>query len=251
MSTIKIANHNGEPEIFHSFQGEGKNIGTPAIFVRLSLCNLYCVWCDTDYTWNWENTNYPHVNDDKTGYQKFKKADNILNLSAQDILKVIKKHNCKNVIITGGEPLVQHKQLTEVFQLLKDEDYHIEIETNGTIIPNSELDELTDQYNVSIKLSNSKVHDNDRLVRHAIEFFRDSKKSNFKFVVDSREDLEEVLDLTKTYAIEKKRVYLMPQGTTKEMLLEREKWLRSECERIGFNYTTRKHVELFGDRRGV
>ena len=193
MSTLKIANHNGEPEIFHSFQGEGNNIGVPAIFVRLSLCNLYCIWCDTDYTWNWEGTNYSHVNDEKSGYKKFKREDNILKLSAQDIFEEIKKYDCKDVIITGGEPLVQHKQLIELFRLLKGQDYHIEIETNGTIIPNSELDELSDQYNVSIKLSNSNVLDTDRLVPNAIEFFRESKKSNFKFVVDSKNDMEEVL----------------------------------------------------------
>ena len=46
----------GSPEIFHTLQGEGASLGFPAVFLRLSLCNLHCHWCDTPYTWNWEQT---------------------------------------------------------------------------------------------------------------------------------------------------------------------------------------------------
>src|SRR3546814_18916937 len=50
----------GEPEIFASLQGEGPSAGTPVEFVRLSRCNIACVWCDTAYPWPFEGDNRPH-----------------------------------------------------------------------------------------------------------------------------------------------------------------------------------------------
>lgn len=248
---IKVAKYKGDPEIFLSFQGEGKNLGRPSIFIRLSLCNLYCIWCDTDYTWNWKGTDYKHIKDNDPNYEKFEKDDCIIKVSADDIMSIVRTLDCKNIVITGGEPLVQHKQLIELFKSLKSEGYHIEIETNGTIIPNDNLDVLSDQYNVSIKLSNAHVKKEDRIIPDAINYFANSEKSNFKFVVDNMVDLQEIEALIVEYSLDKELVYLMPQGTTSEMILEKSKWLEEVCKNKGYHFTTRKHVELYGDKRGV
>lgn len=251
MSALKLANHNGKPEIFHSIQGEGKNLGQESVFIRLSLCNLYCKWCDTDYTWNWIGTKYPHNRDADPAYEKFDKSTNILSLTDDDIMDYVRQYNCKNIVLTGGEPLVQHKSLAGLCMQLKDEGCHIEVETNGTIVPNEKLENLLDQYNVSVKLSNSGVNKEERIVPDAVRFFAGSPKSNFKFVLDSVEDLNEVLEIIKEFQIDPNRVYLMPQGINVDELQQRESWVRHICEVQGFHFTTRKHIEMFGSKRGV
>ncbi|PKQ68281.1 7-carboxy-7-deazaguanine synthase QueE [Raineya orbicola] len=250
---LQIAQLDKKPEIFYSIQGEGKSIGKPSIFIRLSLCNLYCFWCDTDYTWNWEGTNYPHLNDKNPNYQKFNKADSIIKLTEKQIIAEIQKYNCHRLIFTGGEPLVQQKKLLSLLAQLKKQNpqYHIEFETNGTIIPIPELEALTNQYNVSLKLENSKVRLQERLKPKAIHFFAQNDKANFKFVVDSPKDLDEILEIIQKYAIFHDKVYLMPQGTKPAILRKKQQWLVEICKQYQFNYTDRLHILIYGDKRGI
>lgn len=98
-------------EIFFSLNGEGLLMGVPTIFVRLSGCNLNCVWCDTKYAQD-------------TGTEK----------SVEDILEeVLACDNgfCDWVLLTGGEPLLQ--EIGSLVHKLKDAGYRIGIETNGSI----------------------------------------------------------------------------------------------------------------------
>lgn len=250
---MKLAKLNNKPEIFYSIQGEGKNIGKPSIFIRLSLCNLYCTWCDTDYTWNWEKTNFSHNNDVNSDYKKFVKKDFIINLKNKEIFNIINKINCNNYVITGGEPMVQHKELLGFLRELKIENRlcHVEMETNGTLVPNKELDALINQFNVSLKLSNSKVNEKERIIDKSISYFSNSKKSNFKFVVDTKDDLNEILLLKKKFEIQNDKIYLMPQGTKVASLKEKQLWLIEICKEYEFNYTDRLHIHIYGDKRGV
>jgi 7-carboxy-7-deazaguanine synthase len=250
---IKLAKLHNKPEIFYTVQGEGKNMGKPAVFIRLSLCNLYCVWCDTDYTWNWEHTSFKHNNDALKGYKKYRKEDLIVRMSDEEILSSVSHFNCNNIVITGGEPFVQQKDLKSFMALLKKNNpqYHIEFETNGTFVPLTEVDALSDQYNVSIKLANSNVLDKDRINPAAIDFFSKSAKSNFKFVIDTDKDMDEVLSLIKQYNIKNTAVYLMPQGITVEMLKQKQLWIVEICKKYNFNYTDRMHIHIWGNKRGI
>src|SRR3990167_10969815 len=146
MALVLATQAPGEPEIFASLQGEGPSAGTPVAFVRLSRCNLACVWCDTAYTWHFEGDNRPHC-----GGETFARKANQVTLDVADVAARIAALGQKRLVVTGGEPLLQAGALAELLELLPD--MSVEIETNGTIAPPARLDIRVDQYNVSPKLA--------------------------------------------------------------------------------------------------
>jgi 7-carboxy-7-deazaguanine synthase len=91
-------------EIFKSVQGEGVNLGKEVIFIRLANCNLNCKFCDT-------------------------KHNEYKELYINEIIEILEKLKCRNVIITGGEPTIQN--LTPLLNTLNKK-YWIGLETNGT-----------------------------------------------------------------------------------------------------------------------
>lgn len=248
--TIKIAKPDQEPEIFYSIQGEGKNMGQPSIFVRTSLCNLHCSWCDTDYTWNWEGTRFTHDNDARPGYRKFKKSAVIAEMELEKVVAAIQQYPCKNIILTGGEPMLQQPALTALMQALG-EGYWFEVETNGTLLPDPGFEAAVHQYNVSPKLSNSNNSQKLRERPKVYRYFAQSEKAYFKFVVANPEELQEVRALITRYNIAPSRTYLMPEGTSTERLASKQEWLVEACKAHGYHFTSRLHIFIYGNKRGV
>lgn len=250
---LKLARLHGHPEIFHSIQGEGKSMGMPAVFIRTSLCNLHCLWCDTDYTWNWTGTRFRHQNDQKPGYTKFDKKAWIATCTLDEIVEQVIRFPCYNIILTGGEPMLQQPALTDLIGKLRQISprYRFEVETNGTLTPNGDFDEAVDQYNVSPKLENSGNPSKLREKPAAYRFFAQSKKACFKFVVAEKTDLDEVLKLLDRYAIPPEKVWLMPEGNNRRTLTKRRQWIVEMCKEHGFWYADRLHVQIWGSKKGV
>ena len=96
-------------EIFKSIQGETSYAGTPFIFIRTTGCNLRCRWCDTTYAYD-EGEDY----------------------SIDEIVRILGKYDCRNVVITGGEPLLQEDTPLLAEYLVKN-GYNVFVETNGSI----------------------------------------------------------------------------------------------------------------------
>lgn len=206
-------------------QGEGKSTGLAVMFIRLAMCNLRCVWCDTKYTWDWQN---------------FDRTKEVHEMSISQILSQLKKTDVKAVVISGGEPFLQQKQLTQLLRELKTLGYWVEIETNGTIIPTPEFVQLIDQINCSPKLANSGDLEKLRLKPLALQALQATGKANFKFVMSSQIDVFEVLQLVRKYSL--KEIYLMPEGVTKEALAEKEELVKYVCQATGFKFSPRLHV---------
>ena len=97
-------------EIYKSIQGESTYVGLPCIFVRLTGCNLRCVWCDTAYAFD--------------GGKK---------LSVGKILDQVKSFGINLVEITGGEPLLQKEVFTLMEKLLKNK-FLVMLETGGVAL---------------------------------------------------------------------------------------------------------------------
>lgn len=239
----------GEPEIFHSLQGEGVSVGKPSVFVRLSGCNLNCHWCDTPYTWNFAGTGFVHRDDQADVPTKYDRASNSLVLPVETVAQAITAFDCKRIIFTGGEPLLQQPALAQLCALLGDQ-YHIEIESNATIPLTPAFEPHVDQLNLSPKLAHSR-NDDSRINPAALSGFAKDRRAWFKFVVAAPDDVAEVVALMGSYAIPRERVLLMPEGVTSAVLREREQWLSPLCLQHGFMMSDRLHIHLYGDTRGT
>lgn len=234
----------GEPEIFAALQGEGPSAGWPCAFVRLSRCNLACVWCDTAYTWRFAGDNRAHR--DGIAYDR---AANQLTLSEAEVAACIAALAQPRLVITGGEPLLQAAALARMIALLPDT--AIEVETNGTIIPAAALDASIHQYNVSPKLAHSANPRDLALVPAALAHFAADPRAFFKFVIAQGHDVAQVRTLAATYAVPPTRILLMPEGRDSATLRARATWLSDICLTNGFRYSDRLHIHLHGDTRGT
>ncbi len=238
----------GSPEIFHTLQGEGRNVGTPSVFIRASLCNLHCVWCDTAYTWNWEDTNFSHEND-----RKFRREEQIVELSSNEICEFVEPFPCNNFVFTGGEPLLQEKAWVELMDALlaANPGSTFEVETNGTLFPGAAFLERVHQFNVSPKLCNSGVEESRRYFPDVIRSLRDTGKVDFKFVVGDQEDLDEVLRFVGDCEIPTQNIFLMPRALTVAELEKNQSFAAEAAQSKGFKYSDRLHLRLYGAKRGV
>lgn len=164
-------------EIFTSFQGEGPFIGKRATFLRLSKCNLNCDFCDTESR-------------DEGEIMSIEDVKNAL-------LDEFDKHNTDFLVITGGEPTLQYKELRELLPLL-DGKCEIQFETNGTSHENP-IEEV--YYVISPKTDKENVY--KRYLQYGNVFF--------KFVIENQTDIDFVLELLEKYEKPANEVYLQPE----------------------------------------
>jgi 7-cyano-7-deazaguanosine (preQ0) biosynthesis protein QueE len=217
-----------------TWQGEGPSTGRRAGFVRLGRCNLACSWCDTPYTWRWDD------------------HDPAVELTTRDTAGVVEELLAMDVglvVVTGGEPLLQQSHLPALLRPLRELGIAVEIETAGTIAPTDELVALVDRFNVSPKLANSGNPLDRRQRPEVLRAFEATGKAAFKFVVVDERDLPEIDGLGADNGLTD--VWVMPERTDAVTVVERAKALADPVGARRWNLSTRLHVLLWGDRRGV
>ncbi|APJ02806.1 7-carboxy-7-deazaguanine synthase QueE [Silvanigrella aquatica] len=235
-------------EIYPCLQGEGVNLGKPSLLVRFQICNLRCVWCDTPYTHTFKSD--PLEKENSKSKQKF------VRYTLETLVEKIKSFQINHLILTGGEPTLQNLGL--LMRTLGN-NFTAEVESNGTRIPHLQIPNFLEQdynlmqWNISPKFSNSGEKIISESLHHWSHLSQNHNSVYFKFVVRKdfvENDMTEILDIVKTYHLEKARVLLMPEGTHLESQINNV-WLHDKCIKYGFRYTPRLHVLLFGNLRGV
>jgi len=146
-------------DIFHSIEGEGKWSGFPSIFIRMSGCNLDCLYCDENF-------------------------DNHTRMTADEIVDKIKEYPAKRVRITGGEPMLQ--DLSDLMKELYFKCDRIAIETNGTRYDN-DVFESADLISCDIKGPSSGEESDYKVIQKLYHRFKG--KTEFKFVIANLGDL--------------------------------------------------------------
>ena len=242
----------GGPEIFRSFQGEGPMAGRTRTFVRLSGCNLHCVWCDTAYTWNWRGGPFAHERDAPGASHQFDPAAEMVKLDVAEVAARIAALPAEAIVVTGGEPLMQAEAVRALIGLLRATSpaIGVEIETNGSLAPGA-LAETVDLFVVSPKLAHSGNEASLALKRDALRAFAGLTHAVFKFVAREADDVRRAAALMDQLGVPSQRVMIMPEGVDSETLRARAAMLAPAIMACGFAFSDRLHVHLFGARRGV
>ena len=222
-------------EIFYSIQGEGMLTGVPSVFVRVSGCNLRCVWCDTPYTsWNPEGRE----------------------MTPAEIADQVRAYKASHAVLTGGEPMIFPESI-ELTRLLTEAGLHITVETAGTVYQPV----IADLMSISPKLASSTPHEreggkwatqHDRL-RYRPDVLRKLTSRypyQLKFVVTEPGDMPEILKIADEIGCDPRCVVLMPEGTSSDAIRSRAAWIAGLCTRHGFRYSPRLHIDIWGNERG-
>ncbi len=209
-------------EIFFSIQGEGMEIGLPTVFVRLFACDLRCTWCDSMYAV--EGKDY-------------------IEMTIEEVKKEIQKLKCKRVCITGGEPLIQKKELEVLAVDLTGDGYTILLETSGHKDPPPIFWTENCLISMDCKCPSSGMEE-----KMDFSLFQKLRpKDQLKFVIQDELDYEYAKEILKKYKIRANIVFQPVYGSNLKWLTERV--LEDNLERI--RVLPQLHKIIWGEIRGV
>ena len=195
-------------EIYKSVQGESTYMGLPCVFIRLTGCNLRCVWCDTTHAFH-----------------------NGKNLSIKQIINQVKSYDVNLVEITGGEPLLQKEVFPLMESLLKNK-FQVMLETSGSL-------PIKDVPTEVIKIIDLKCpgsgEENKNLWENLSHL---SSADEIKFVIADKADYEWSKKVLQDYELDKKNQILFSPVFEKLKLKALTEWILED------NLQVRLHTQL-------
>jgi 7-carboxy-7-deazaguanine synthase len=212
-------------EIFASIQGESAYAGLPCVFVRLSGCNLRCIYCDTVYA------------RDDAGDEE------IIEMSIEEVIESAHSFGISLIEITGGEPLMQ-KETPVLVERLLHSGFTVLIETNGSISI-KDLDERAIII-MDIKTPASGMFENMDLLN--LKYLK--AKDEVKFVITDRNDYEWAKNFIKDYRLTDKRSILFSPAYGMLLPSDLAEWIIHDRLTVRLNLQLHKYI--YGpDARGI
>ncbi len=203
-------------EIFLSIQGEGKDIGKPTVFVRLTGCNLRCTWCDT-------------------GYAFYEGKD----MSIREIMKEVEKYGIGRVCITGGEPLLQKESLDLTDRLIE-EGYEVSIETNGAL----PIEGINKKAVISMDWKTPSSGETEKMRKENLKYLEE--KDQLKFVIADEEDYEYALSFLRKHDARCETIFQPLGGLNIKWLAE-----RVLEDKMDVMVLPQLHKIIWGEKKGV
>ncbi len=201
-------------EIFESIQGEGPYAGYPKLFIRLAGCNLKCPYCDTK--------------------MKLKRKA-VKKILFTEVVKRVEK-SVFDIIITGGEPLLQKAAVFALVERFPDKSF--EIETNGTI-------EITRKYRnviwaLDIKTPSSKGFFNEENLKHI------RRRDWINFVITDKKDLDFAKKFVRSGKLKTDFIYFTPVYGDMDHGYLWEHIVKSEMKKVRLGFQL--HKLIFGKK---
>jgi 7-carboxy-7-deazaguanine synthase len=200
-------------EIFTSIQGESSYAGLPCTFVRLTGCNLRCVYCDTRYSYE-EGTDVP----------------------IREIISRVKQARVNLVEITGGEPLLQGAGTSELVSSLLDDGYKVMIETNGSV-------SIKDIDKRAVIILDVKTPGSGMSGENDFSNFDYLKPSDeIKFVICDRRDYEWAKDVIGKYKLKGRCHILFSPALGLLVPSDLAKWITEDRLEVRLNLQIHKYI---------
>jgi organic radical activating enzyme len=212
-------------ENFQSFQGEGPDAGRRQLILRFKVCNRIrdghgCKFCDTALKM---------------------RISNEMTVSLEEIQNIVIK-NKTGLLISGGEP-TSEENFESTVSLINEIDAPLyNVETNGyelvKLINVCNLDK-----NVKYILSPKIFSENDyNFYVNLVTRIRHNPRVFIKLVYEDRPEIDKFLDYLMNVEFDNQRIYLMPEGTTKEKIMEHSSMVFDVAEKYKVNFSSREHI---------